>query len=91
MEELISEADKIMVMGHTNGDMDSMGASMGIYRLAKALEKEAYVIYNETGVNLQSFVDTAKEEPEYVEAIINKSEALSKIYTRDFACCSRYP
>ena len=79
MEELISEADKVMVMGHTNGDMDSMGASMGIYRLAKALEKEAYVIYNETGVNLQSFVDTAKEEPEYVEAIINKSEALSKI------------
>ena len=79
LEELISEADKIMVMGHTNGDMDSMGASMGIYRLAKALEKEAYVVYNETGVNLQSFVDTAKEEPEYVEAIINKSEALSKI------------
>ena len=69
LEELISEADKIMVMGHTNGDMDSMGASMGIYRLAKALEKEAYVIYNETGVNLQSFVDTAKEEPEALSKI----------------------
>ena len=24
LEELISEADKVMVMGHTNGDMDSM-------------------------------------------------------------------
>lgn len=79
LEELMSEADKIMVMGHTNGDMDSMGASMGIYRLAKTLEKEAYIIYNETGVNLQAFVETAKEEPEYAENIINKAEALSKI------------
>lgn len=79
LEELISEADKIMVMGHTNGDMDSMGASMGIYRLARTLEKEAYVVYNETGVNLQAFVETAKEEPEYAESIINKTEAISKI------------
>lgn len=79
LEELISEADKIMIMGHTNGDMDSMGASMGIYRLAKTLDKEAYVIYNQTGINLQAFVETAQEEPEYAEAIINKTEAISKI------------
>lgn len=79
LEELISEADKIMVMGHTNGDMDSMGASMGIYRLAKTLDKEAYIIYNETGVNLQNFVETATEETEYAEAIINKTEALAKV------------
>ena len=79
LEELISEADKVMVMGHTNGDMDSMGASMGIYRLARTLEKETYIVYNETGVNLQAFVETAKEEPEYAEAIINKAEAISKI------------
>lgn len=79
LEELISEADKVMVMGHTNGDMDSMGASMGIYRLARALEKETYVVYNETGVNLQTFVETAKEELEYAESIINKAEAISKI------------
>ena len=79
LEELISEADKVMVMGHTNGDMDSMGASMGIYRLAKTLDKEAYIIYNESGVNLQSFVETATEETEYADAIINKAEAISKI------------
>lgn len=79
LEELISEADKVMVMGHTNGDMDSMGASMGIYRLARTLEKEAYIVYNETGVNLQTFVETAKEEQEYAESIINKAESLSKI------------
>ena len=35
LEELMQEAKNVMVMGHTNGDIDSMGASMGIYRLAK--------------------------------------------------------
>ena len=68
-----------MIMGHTNGDMDSMGASMGLYRLARTLNKEAYIINNDTGVNLKTFIETAREEKEYDDAIINKSEALSKI------------
>lgn len=79
LEELIEESDNVMVMGHVNGDMDSMGASMGIYRLAKSLQKEAYIVNNSTGISLESFIETAKEEKEYDEAIINKSEALSKI------------
>lgn len=79
LEELIEESDNVMVMGHINGDMDSMGASMGIYRLAKSLQREAYIVNNSTGISLESFIETAKEEKEYDEAIINKSEALSKI------------
>ena len=82
LEELIEEADKVMIMGHTNGDMDSAGASMGLYRLAKTLEKEVYIVYNATGTNLETFIETARNEKEYDEAIINKSEALSKI-TKD--------
>ena len=79
LEELILEAQNVMIMGHTNGDMDSMGASMGLYRLARTLNKEAYIINNDTGVNLKTFIETAREEKEYDDAIINKSEALSKI------------
>ena len=79
LEEIIEEAPNIMIMGHINGDMDSMGASMGLYRLAKSLDKEAFIIYNATGTNLQNFIETAAQEKEYEEAIINKSEALSKI------------
>lgn len=79
LEELMQEAKNVMIMGHTNGDMDSMGSSMGIYRLARTLGVEAYIVYNATGVSLESFIETAKQEKEYDEAIINKSEALSKI------------
>ncbi len=52
---------------------------MGLYRLAKTLGKETYIIYNMTGTNLQNFIETAKQEEEYKDIIIGKSEALSKI------------
>ena len=79
LEELMQEAKNVMVMGHTNGDIDSMGASMGIYRLAKSIGVECYIINNSTGIGLQNFMESAKQEKEYQETIINKSEALSKI------------
>lgn len=75
----MQEAKNVMVMGHTNGDIDSMGASMGIYRLAKSIGVECYIINNSTGIGLQNFMESAKQEKEYQETIINKSEALSKI------------
>ena len=79
LEELMQEAKNVMVMGHINGDIDSMGASMGIYRLAKSIGVECYIINNSTGIGLQNFMESAKQEKEYQETIINKSEALSKI------------
>ena len=79
LQELMQEAKNVMIMGHTNGDIDSMGASMGLYRLAKSLNVEVYIVNNSTGISLENFMEAAKEEKEYQEVIINKAEALSKI------------
>ena len=79
LEELILESENVMIMGHVNGDIDSMGASMGIYRLAKTLEKEVYIVNNSYGISLENFIDTAKQDKEYEKIIINKQEAMSKI------------
>ena len=79
LEELILESKDVMIMGHVNGDIDSMGASMGIYRLAKTLEKEVYIVNNSYGISLENFIDTAKQDKEYEKIIINKQEAMSKI------------
>ena len=77
--ELMQEAKNVMIMGHTNGDIDSMGAGMGLYRLAKSMGVECYIVNTTTGVSLENFMQAAKEEKEYQETFINKSEALSKI------------
>ena len=44
LEELIEATDSILIMGHSNGDIDSMGSSLGVYRIVKSLNKEAKIV-----------------------------------------------
>ncbi len=76
---LIKDANKVMVMGHTNPDMDSIGSCMGIYRLAKTLDTNAYIVCSENTPALESFMESVKKEPEYEDVIINKEVALENI------------
>ena len=76
---LIKDANKVMVMGHTNPDMDSIGSCMGIYRLAKTLNTNAYIVCSENTPALESFMDSVKKEPEYEDVIINKEVALENV------------
>lgn len=79
LEKLIGEAKNVMVMGHVNPDMDCVGASLGIYRLAKSLDKEVYIVNNGTGANLENFAEAIEKEEEYKDVIIDKNQALAKI------------
>ncbi len=79
LEELIVEASNVIVMGHMNSDIDAMGASLGIYRLAKTMGKEAYIINETASFGLDTFVENAKQEEEYQQALIRKEEAFEKI------------
>ena len=79
LEQIITEAENVMIMGHANSDIDSMGSSLGIYRLAKSLEKEAYIVNTVSGLSIDSFIEALKNEDEYKGIFINKAEALNKI------------
>ena len=79
LENLIKDASKVMVMGHTNADMDSIGSCMGIYRLAKTLNTNAYIICSENTPALETFMEEVKKEPEYEDIIINREVALENI------------
>ena len=78
LEELIQKADNVMVMGHINGDIDSVGSSLGIYRLAKTLGKDAYIVNNTYGLSLENFIATLKQEG-YGDAILDKNQAINLI------------
>ena len=79
LENLIKDASKVMVMGHTNPDIDSMGSSMGIYRLSKSLGKKAYIIDSSETNTLQSFKADLAKEPEYEDILITKEVAEENI------------
>ena len=78
LEELIQKSDKVMIMGHLNGDIDSIGSSLGIYRLAKTFEKETYIVNNTYGLSVENLITTLKEEG-YGDVIIDKNQAINMI------------
>ena len=79
LEQIIKESENIIIMGHTNPDIDCIGSSLGLYRLAKSIGKEANVVNTVSGLSIDSFIETLKSEEEYENIFINKSEALNKI------------
>ena len=79
LENLIKDASKVMIMGHTNPDIDSMGSSMGIYRLTKSLGKKAYIIDSNETNTLQSFKADLAKEAEYEDILISKEVAEENI------------
>lgn len=68
-----------MIMGHLNGDIDSIGSSLGLYRFAKNLNKEAYIVNTTKGLALGNFIEALEKQEEYKNVLIDKNEALAKI------------
>ena len=79
LEELVKESDNVMVMGHSNGDIDSMGSSLGIYRFVKNIGKDIKIVNNTYGLTLQDFIEAVEQEEEYKDAIIDKNQAIAQI------------
>ena len=76
LEELMSECDKVIIMGHTNADIDAMGSALGVYSMATSLRKDAYIVNGESA-SLNTFLDNIRDE--YKDVLINKETALAQI------------
>ena len=66
-------------MGHKLTDVDALGAAIGIYRVAAALGKRAYIVINEVSASLRPLYETFVANENYPEDLFLKSsEAISK-------------
>ena len=79
LENLIKESKKVMIMGHTNPDMDSIGSCLGIYRLSKSLGTNAYIVISDEAESIRTFKEEMDKDPEYEDIIINKEVALENV------------
>ena len=79
LENLIKESQKVMIMGHTNPDMDAIGSCLGIYRLAKTIGKDAYIICDKNTPTLEEFMKSIENDSEYEDIIINKEVAIENV------------
>ena len=70
LREIITAKDRVLVMGHRMPDVDSFGSAVGIYRIAKALDRKANIVLTESTSAIQPLVDLFKNNPEYDDDMI---------------------
>ena len=72
LADIVSDSDKIIVMGHKRPDFDAVGACVGIYTFSKIVGKECYIILNDS--------DRDETIQKVMFEIDNSDEQLSKVF-----------
>lgn len=79
ISNLITESENVIVMGHTNIDIDAIGSAIGMCKFAKSLGKDCYIASEPKGKSLDKFLEELKKYPEYENTIIPEEKAMELI------------
>lgn len=84
LRELVRESEKVLIMGHQTPDMDSIGSSIGILKLAQQNCKKGYVVFDPDGVNtgVQRLMDQIEEHESLSEWFVTPEDSLDMV-TKD--------
>lgn len=77
LAEIITSKDTIIIMGHRMADVDSFGAAVGVWRVAKSMRRKAYIVVNEESSSVKPLLDLFRGNSAYDEdMIVNSQRAL---------------
>jgi len=74
--ELLNDASKVLVMGHKIADLDSVGSAIGVCCIARAKNKQAYIVIDSETSVANNLVDMMKRLPEYKDVFISAQDAI---------------
>ena len=77
LREIITAKDSVIIMGHRIADVDSFGAAVGLYRIAKSLDRKAHIVLNQVTTSVKPLVDLFVDNENYEsDMIVNSMQAL---------------
>ncbi|MGE5701937.1 MAG: DHH family phosphoesterase [Clostridia bacterium] len=82
LRDLIHEADQVIVMGHKQSDMDSIGASLGVLKTVQVHNKDAYVVLDEVNPSIERLMKEIHANEELAECFVTPEQALRLITGR---------
>ncbi|MBO5955276.1 MAG: DHH family phosphoesterase [Clostridia bacterium] len=77
LRELVDNSSKVLIMGHSNSDMDSLGASIGLFKAVKSRDKDAFIVIEQSQSNAKMMLQEFKTIPQYEDAFISGEHALN--------------
>ncbi len=75
LRESIESADRIVLMGHSLPDVDAIGSAIGVYTIARALDKPAKIVVNQVTTSLAPLLELFNNSKDYPDDLFVKSEA----------------
>lgn len=84
LRDILTEGDKVIIMGHKSPDMDAIGAAIGVSRIAKMNNLESYIVLNDSDIDdtLQHVMKEIDEKPDLKERFITSEEAWHQLTPR---------
>lgn len=79
LKQILDNNDSIMIMGHKMSDVDSFGAAIGLYAIAKKMNKSVHIVINEISTSVKPFMDKFVNNPDYEKDLfLTSAEAIEK-------------
>ena len=76
LREIMDTKDRLLIMGHRLGDIDSLGASIGMFRIATALNKKAHIVINDVTSSVRPMMERFLNNPDYpADMFLNGEQA----------------
>lgn len=82
LRELIDHSDKVIIMGHKNSDLDSLGAAIGLFKAVKSRGKSAFIVADRERTSAKLLIEEFAKLPEYGDAFVTGEQSLN-IFDRE--------
>lgn len=82
LRELIDHSSSVIIMGHNNADLDSFGASVGLFKAVKSRDRNAYIVINKNVTGVREVIEDFEKNKFYEDSLITSEQALN-IYNND--------
>jgi cyclic-di-AMP phosphodiesterase len=76
LKELVIASDKVIIMGHKQPDMDAIGSSIGILKVAQMNERAGYIVFDqESDSSVVRLMQEIRTKPELKASFISPEQA----------------
>ncbi len=81
LRDFVLESDRVVVMGHTNPDMDAIGAAIGVLKIAEVNGKEGYVVLDPEEINpdVQKLLEEIEKHDYLWSKFITPAQAIEQL------------
>ncbi|MDQ0233167.1 DHH family phosphoesterase [Metabacillus malikii] len=78
LKEIVSESDKVMIMGHKYPDMDAIGSSIGILKVAQVNGKEGFIVLDQDAIDsgVKQLLNEVEKYPDLWSRFVTPNEAV---------------